>query len=442
MRLNPRSEELVLQPVVLILAPQFPPSAESGVYRTLKFVKYLGCFGWSSVVVSPSAEAYPFLDQRLEAEIPKDVVVYRTRFPALARSIRDWVDTSTPRPSVLSSRGRPSSWKRFLRRMNIFLIPDTYITWLPYAVPACIRAVQRHRPCALLVSAPPSSVTVIGAIVSRLFSLPLVIDFRDGWTVEPYYYRSRRTRSSLRYWMEARLESLVLKCANHVICQQAVMARDYIDKYPQWRSKISVLNNGFDKDDFAGVQPYIFGRSTLLHTGYLEDRRNPEVFFQALAILQKNRPDLTQGLQVLLVGRTRADYPSMADDLNLEELVQFHDHVSHRAAVSMMLGASGLLLLTGGDESELPGKLFEYIGSRRPIFAVAHPRGQSAEIIEAAEAGMVVPGANPETIAAGLETFLSRLASGDCTRNDVELYRFTRRYATEQLAKVLDQVSA
>ena len=440
--MNVHGSKQTLRSRVLILTPGFPPSAESGVHRTLKFVKYLGPFGWYSIVVTLSVEAYPFLDQHLEAEIPKEVVVYRTRFPALARSIRDWVDTSTPRPSALSSRRRSPSWKRFLRKMNILLVPDIYIAWLPYAITACMMAVQRHRPCALLVSAPPPSVTVIGAIVSRLLSLPLVIDFRDGWTVEPYYYSARRKRSSLRYWTEACLESLVFKCADHVICQQAVMARDYIAKYPQWHSKISILNNGFDEADFAGVKPYDFERPTLLHTGYLEERRDPEAFFQALTILRTKRPDLMQGLQVLLVGRTEAEFPRMVDDLNLKDLVQFQDHVNHRTAVSMMLGSWGLLLLTGGDESELPGKLFEYIGSRRPIFAVAHPRGQSAEIIEAAEAGMVVPGANPETIAAGLETFLSRLASGDCTRNDVELYRFTRRYATEQLAKVLDQVSA
>ena len=430
------------EPTLLVLAPAFPPSAESGVHRTLKFVKYLQCFGWSSVVVSLSPEAYPFLDEDLGREIPDHVAVYRTGFPSVVRKARDWVDESTTHPSSAVSRRSRQSWKRLLRWSNIVLVPDTSIAWLPYAVRASMAAVRKHHPRALLVSAPPSSVTVIGAIVSRLSSLPLIVDFRDGWTVEPYYRQRDERRSRLRYWTEGRMESLVFRRADRILCQQEVMASDYMAKYPKWRDKIRVLNNGFDEEDFAGLRPHSFERPTLLHTGYLEDRRNPEGFFRALALLRNRRPDVLKKWQVLLVGRARTDYPAMVGALGLHEFVRFHDSVSHRTALSMMLGASGLLLLTGGDESELPGKLFEYIGSRRPIFGVAHPRGQSAMVVEAAKAGMVVPNGDPATIAAGLEAFLDGPVSGGSIDRDDSLYRFTRRNAAEQLAKVLDEVRA
>ena len=412
------------------------------MHRTLKFVKYLKCFGWSSIVVSLSPDAYPFLDEELGREIPEHVVVYRTGFPSLVRRAQSLIDESTPYPSVSSNRKRPPSWKRLLRWSNIVLMPDTSIAWLPYAVKASVAAIRRHRPCALLVSAPPSSVAVIGAIVSRLTSLPLIVDFRDGWTVEPYYRHGAGRRNQLRYWVEGRLESLVFRRAARILCQQEVMARDYMAKYPRWREKIGVLNNGFDEEDFVELRPYAFEHPTLLHTGYLEDRRNPERFFRALALLRTRRPDLLNGWQVLLVGRARTDYPAMVGELGLEDLVRFHDNVSHRTALSMMLGATGLLLLTGGDDSELPGKLFEYIGSKRPIFAVAHPKGQSATVVEAANAGIVVPNNDPATIAAGLEAFLGGSLLGGPINRDDNLYRFTRRSAAQQLAKVLDEIRA
>ena len=424
----------------MILASAFPPSGESGVHRTLKFVKFLGRFGWRPVVVSPSSDAYPVLDWSLQKDIPEDVAVYRARFPALVRRIRTWASTSASHHSAVSSRRHSRSWVRFLRNFNLLLVPDSYIAWLPSAVARCISAFRRHRPRVLLVSSPPPSVTVIGAIVSRLLSVPLIIDFRDGWTVEPYYRDGWRKRNPVRYWVEARLETMVLKRAKRIICQQAVMARDYVDKYPWLREKITVLNNGFDEEDFAEAQPYPFDRPALVYTGYLEERRNPNRFFQALVLLRNSRPELVEGLRVLLIGRAREDYPSLADDLDLGGVVEFQDHVDHDTAISMIRGALGLLLLTGGDESELPGKLFEYLGARRPIFAVAHPCGQSAQIIRAAKAGLVVSGATAKEIAVGLETFLDGVASGQWAHQQADRYRFTRQYAAEQLANVLNQV--
>ena len=427
-------------PTVLVLAPAFPPSAESGVYRTLKFVKYLERSMWSSVVVSLVPDVYSVLDEDLTAEIPDHVCVYRTSFPRIVARLRDWVDGSTFNPSGTAGQSRTSLWRSILRKLNIFLLPDAFIAWLPYAVLACKAAVRRHHPIVLFASAPPSSAAVIGAMVSRLFALPLVVDFRDGWTVEPYYRQKGRERNWLRYWVEDRLESIVFRQAERVLCQQEVMARSYIAKYPRWGQKITVLNNGFDEDDFVGIKPYEFGRPTLLHTGFLEDRRNPEVFFRALAILRSRRPEVVDKWQVLLVGRTERSFPALVNEVGLEGVVRFHDNVSHRSALSMMLGSSALLLLTGGDESELPGKLFEYIGSRRPIFAVAHPEGESARVMEAAQAGKVVPGASPEAIAAGLESFLDALVPGEASEQKIDLYKLTRQYATEKLAMVLDEV--
>ena len=429
-------------PTVLVLAEAFPPSAESGVYRTFSFVKYLERSGWSPVVLTLAPEAYRFLDEDLGQRIPEDLVVYRTRFPGFVRRLQGWVDSSTASPSAMSGPKTATSWKRLLRRLNFFLIPDTSIAWLPYAVRGCVTAVRRHRPRVLLASAPPASTAVIGMVVSRLLSLPLIVDFRDGWTVEPYYRHERQAHGGLRYGLEGVLEPMVFRRASRVLCQQAVMARDYRAKYPRWRHKISTLNNGFDEDDFVDAPRYAFDRPTLLHAGYLEDRRNPENLFRGLAILRRKRPDIVDKWRVVLVGRSRADFPRMASDADVGDLVQFQGQVSHRTAVSMMLGASGLLLLTGGDESELPGKLFDYLGSRRPIFAVAHPEGESARVIKEAGAGMVVPGTGPEDIAAGLELFMDRVACRDAVHNETDLYPFTRRYASEQLATVLDDVSA
>ena len=59
-----------------MLAYHFPPSAAAGVFRTLRFVKYLPEFGWQPLVITISPEANADnVDPKLLEQIPQTAVV-------------------------------------------------------------------------------------------------------------------------------------------------------------------------------------------------------------------------------------------------------------------------------------------------------------------------------------------------------------------------------
>jgi spore coat polysaccharide biosynthesis predicted glycosyltransferase SpsG len=62
---------------VLIIAYHFPPLGGGGVYRTLKFAKYLPLFGWEPIILSVSNPDSPVWDYSLLKEIPSDIKVFR-----------------------------------------------------------------------------------------------------------------------------------------------------------------------------------------------------------------------------------------------------------------------------------------------------------------------------------------------------------------------------
>src|SRR3954468_17579648 len=93
---------------VLILPYHFPPSAASGTYRALGFVRHLPKFGWEASVVAPP-------------RIPWEP-------PAPARSGR------LPAGTRVSHVPYPSGWVwKPLRRL------DGYAVWLPRAALTCAR---------------------------------------------------------------------------------------------------------------------------------------------------------------------------------------------------------------------------------------------------------------------------------------------------------------
>ena len=73
---------------LLMISYAFPPSSLAGVFRTLRFVKYLPEFGWKPLVLATAPEAFnpEWDDPTLELSIPAGTFVERTKVysPVLA----------------------------------------------------------------------------------------------------------------------------------------------------------------------------------------------------------------------------------------------------------------------------------------------------------------------------------------------------------------------
>src|SRR5579872_4109523 len=63
---------------ILVITYAFPPAAYVGVFRTLKYCKYLGEFGWDPCVLTVRPGPAAHRDDSLCAQIPSGVTVFRT----------------------------------------------------------------------------------------------------------------------------------------------------------------------------------------------------------------------------------------------------------------------------------------------------------------------------------------------------------------------------
>jgi hypothetical protein len=126
-------------------------------------------------------------------------------------------------------------------------------------------------------------------------------------------------------------------------------------------------------------------------------------------------------------------------------VVEETGYLSHAESVAELLGAHALLLVvddTPGSEHIVPGKVYEYLGARRPILAVG-PEGDVSRLIRSIGAGRVLVRADVEGIAeAVLELYREWQGSGTTTfRGNAQLVeRQSRRERTRDLARVLTEV--
>ena len=64
---------------VLIISYYWPPTGGSGVQRWVKFAKYLPAEGWQPVIYTPENPEQLAVDTTLEAEIPAEAEIIKTR---------------------------------------------------------------------------------------------------------------------------------------------------------------------------------------------------------------------------------------------------------------------------------------------------------------------------------------------------------------------------
>ena len=409
-----------------MIAFHYPPyGGGTGVHRTLKFTRYLPEFGWQPVVLTASPRAYVRIDNA--AEIPPDVIVNRAFALDAARH--------------LSIRGR---------HLQLTALPDRWATWWPAAVWQGLALIKQHKPRLIWSTYPIATAHAIALTLQRLSGLPWIADFRDPMsTAEPLGQSGDRATNRAR----ARVERRAVNACTRAVFTTPSTAALYASRFPEVpRDRWTIIANGYDEEDFEGterlpafdasVKPFVLVHSGDLYPGE-GSGRDPTPFFKALAALLAAGKVSPSTLRVVL--RATSDdvfYRGVIKELGIDQLVFVEPPISHQAAVREMLEAHGLLLLQGKKfNRQVPAKAYEYLRSRRPIFAVTDSDGDTAALLRTEGVGPQARADSVDDIAARLMSFIATATEAPVANYGLPAHH-SRRARTQELAALMDSVVA
>lgn len=434
---------------VLMVAYHYPPSASVGARRTASFAEHLPQFGWRPIVLTASEDSYPVHDgtalnssRHAVIRTPRMPLYLRARHRPLVR-IENGVDSK-------AKRGR-GGWRAAARSLaRTCLIPDRTAAWIPAAVArgalASLSSVET-----VYATSPPPSALFVGAALAALLRVPLVVDLRDNWALYPdwLYFDTREHVSErldrIRLRVDARLERAVLGWADAVILNTEPMRTLYARTYPELSGRMFVVTNGYEPSEFPTVVESIPATDpvTLLFAGSYYGAHLPDAFLQGLDTYLTRDDSTRPAVRVDFVGQFETREPNLARRLEREGVVRISGWVPRRTALDAIRGADALLLTLPrlpSTEWWVPAKLYEYLASGNPIFAVA-PAGPAADLVRASPLGVWIEPTSPSDIADALGTFLRRiLAAPQSIERDVT--RFARPELARELATILDRVVA
>jgi glycosyltransferase involved in cell wall biosynthesis len=421
---------------LLIITYYWPPAGGPGVQRWLKFVKYLPEFNIQPIVYVPENPTYPIIDKGLQSEVSEKAIILKKKIvePYGFASFLGKNKTKKISSGIIPNQKKQSFVEKTLLwvRGNIF-IPDARFLWVKPSVTYLKKYIQENDIDTIITSGPPHSLHLIGLQLKKELTIKWLADFRDPWTTIGYHKALKL--SSYAEKKHKDLEKEVLNSADTIIVTSKTTKTEFqvITSRP-----IEVITNGYDIEHVE-KQP-LDNKFSLAHIGSFLSERNPRILWQALQELVTENETFKNDFQLKLIGATSQELLDTISEFELTNYVLNLGYVSHQEAVEHQRKSQVLLLIEiNSDETKsiIPGKLFEYMISERPIIAIGPEGSDFAEIITSTNTGVFFTYDKKEELKAILLNYYELYQKNNLKVNAVGLQKYFRKSLTEKLVELI-----
>jgi glycosyltransferase involved in cell wall biosynthesis len=377
---------------ILLIAYFFPPSVDTGAHRPTSMARHLARLGHRVTVLTTGVYGEGNEPPEVEVERAWDLQLLRARLTGGKRVAGVFEGDRHP-------SGRP-------RLINYFVVPEPLaLTWAPFALARALRLNRRERFDCVITTSPPESNHLVGWALRRR-GVPWVADIRDAWNYESLRPRlPTGIQRRLDHWLEAR----TMRAADVVACNTMPVVDDLRERLGVEAVRVS---SGWEPEllDSADTDPGIEldpERLSVVYTGrFATYARDPAGLFQALREIAAEEPRLAERLELVFAGPyTDEERAVLEGDLGALK-VRLIGSIERRRAFALQRRADALLLVERRRQAANI-KLFEYIGSGRPIIALSEGTA-GGEIVSETGAGIVASPSDPTAIRNAFRSFAER----------------------------------
>ncbi|ALO36443.1 hypothetical protein CMT41_18105 [Colwellia sp. MT41] len=385
----------------VLLFSNFPPEKGGGIFRPHSWVKYIPDDGLQIKVITLKATAKntSSVNENMLKELPKNSSV-----------------------TYVYSDISPS-YKLFPKSSGSFI----------KAILMALKAIYLYKktpPKKIIASGPEFSYFIAAYYTSLYFDAPLIIDYRDEWTLCPFDFVSKEPGDS-------KWETVIQKHANKIIFttrSQLISNGEHFGKVSFGKS--IVIPNGWDDSDLNKTKLKLKTQKEHLNLcffGNFAEHSVPQAFLEVLTEINKDTKIILSIIGSIseCMKKTIANY-----EHNLTINIYSQIPINEVLDAMNLESVDALILISNKELSNyLPGKIFYYLASKKPILLLG-VEGESQYLVETLKAGILCPLHNKTTV----KKALSNIASSRIPINDDERQDWARLHTRRQLAKNLYQL--
>ena len=422
---------------VLIISYYWPPAGGPGVQRWMKFVKYLPEYNIKPILYIPENPNYPIYDYSLNDEVTEKLEIIKNPITEISNIISNSKSLNLIRSGNIPNPKEQSLFQRllFFIRGNLF-IPDMKILWKNKSIDFIENYLSKTKIDVVITTGPPHSLHLIGYELKKRLNIKWISDFRDPWVNLNYLNRFHLLPSVKR--RHKKLRDKVLINSNSVIVTSEKLKKLYKEIAPN----IFKITNGYDYE-YSTVN--IDSKFSISHIGSLYPERNPKYLWDIIDEICINNEEFRSNLQINFIGNTSEKIIKYLSNKTFKSCVKFFDYVDYKRAIEFMCSSQILLMVEVNDNDSsyaIPGKLFDYLNSKRPIIAIGPDRSEVNQILYDTNAGKFFNYNESINLKLHIENLYNQYEMGSISYDAKNISIYKRKNLTEELSKIINKVSS
>lgn len=431
---------------VVLIAWSYPPDKQVGARRAQRLARTFRRAGFEVEVVVARLPG----EQDGSRPMEEGIRVHPVRSMPHPRDFYRWLkhrfslpgrnssaSTTPPAESApVSTSQRLPWWKRAL--LSLTSVPD-HLQGFIFPAFACALPLARGADL-IYTTSPPHSDHLVGWLLKTFTGVRWVAEFRDPWNggAESPSRIQTRASNALNLWLERRS----LRAADHVvgvstgICD---LLRGRLGN-PDGGRVILALN-GIERIEPAGGSREEEGPFRVAYVGNVYLGRDPRPFLSAVGATRRRLNLGPEDLRIDFAGQCSnfhgISVERFVEEVGISDIVHFHGWIPHAQGQQLLQDADLLLLLAQGQPIQIPNKLFEYLGMRKPILAFVDAEGESAHILRQVGGHYLVTRDEPVEIEGMIAAALSPDPEGHSAADEKVLQELMAERQMEHLLRSL-----
>jgi glycosyltransferase involved in cell wall biosynthesis len=410
---------------ILIVTDWAPPYNRIGAIRVGRIVKYLMALGYEIRIITSHHNKET--DLSVPINLPTESIIYTNEL-----RFSEAMDVNYyAMPFYKKIYARLRTAIKFKSIWHLFR--EDSLPWMRPALRESQKIIDWWHPDLIFSSALPITAHIIASRLSLKNKIPWVAEYRDLWlrTETP-------SRNHFFNYFHNALERYIISNANLLVTVSVPLA---VFLKNQYQKEVVTIYNGFDflyKPKQMPSKICNNPKLKIVHTGsvLLSGRAicNPIPLFQALRLLTKNRTNIS----IQIYTDKNVALEQMITDFKVADVVTVHDRISYMESIKKQQEADVLLFFgylteVGSKSGIVSGKVFEYLGARKPILSI----GSDHEHVLCRE-GLMENFDNPIEIAKKLTAWITEKRSSysiECPFELEKIIKWSAKYQTEVLSK-------
>jgi hypothetical protein len=454
---------------LLLISYHFPPGRSAGALRWQKMARHFGARGWHLDVVTLDPSCLAGEDVNRLADLPEGIRVYGVpERPALAERVQTRVGRAVRAGRSLMRRGAPGgemgnggpsrpapgmiptaelSWvirsPRELQRMwNTWAFMSGLKGWGRRVEALAARVLDPAVHQAILTCGPPHIEHDTGRRLAGRTGLPLIMDYRDGWSSG----RNLPEPMATRLWLHIheRDERRAISAAALIVANTELLRQTLQTDFPDVADRVITITNGYDEEHPPQPRP-AGGPFLIAYAGSIYLDRDPRPLFRAAARVVSELDLDPSSFRIEFMGQADSyggvSTARLAQDVGLEGFFAAHPGGSHDEMRAFLSRAPMLVSLPQDVAAAIPSKIFEYMQYDAWLLVFARPGTAPHALLQGTPADVVDPD-DQEGLVHALRGRVEQHLRGERPVRLAADERFSRRYQADLLVDALEATVA